>query len=99
MLESSYEAFLVYELNKAGLNAKQQIPLPVVYKDIKLNTGYRLDLVVEDKIIVELKSVDKLMKIHESQLITYLKLSGFRVGLLINFNVEKLVDGIVRRIV
>ena len=78
---------------------KQQITIPIKYKDINIKTKYRLDLLVEDKVIVEIKSVEKLMPIHEAQLITYLKLSGYRVGLLINFNENLLRNGIKRRII
>ena len=99
LLESAYEECFVYELIKMGLNIKQQLLIPIKYKDIKLKTNYRLDLLVEDKVIVELKTVEKLMPVHEAQLITYLKLSGYRVGLLINFNEKLLKNGIIRRIV
>ena len=99
LLESAYEECFVYELIKMGLNIKQQLLIPIKYKDIKLKTNYRLDLLVEDKVIVELKTVEKLMPVHEAQLITYLKLSGYRVGLLINFNEKLLTNGIMRRIV
>ncbi|MCK4696261.1 MAG: GxxExxY protein [Candidatus Cloacimonetes bacterium] len=99
LLESAYEECFVYELIKMGLNIKQQLLVPIKYKDIKLKTNYRLDLLVENKVIVELKTVEKLMPVHEAQLITYLKLSGYRVGLLINFNEKLLKNGIIRRIV
>jgi len=96
LLESAYEACLAYELSKLGLNIKQQNPLPVIYKEVKLDCGYRLDLLVEEAVVIEIKSVSSLLPIHKAQLITYLKLSGCRVGLLINFNVEILKDGIQR---
>ncbi|MCK4655010.1 MAG: GxxExxY protein [Candidatus Cloacimonetes bacterium] len=99
LLESAYEECFVYELIKMGLNIKKQLLVPIKYKDIKLKTNYRLDLLVENKVIVELKTVEKLMPVHEAQLITYLKLSGYRVGLLINFNEKLLKNGIIRRIV
>ena len=99
LLESAYEECFVYELIKMGLSIKKQLMIPIKYKDIKLKTKYRLDLLVEDKVIIELKSVEKLTPIHEAQLITYLKLSGYRVGLLINFNEKLLTNGIIRRIV
>ena len=99
LLESAYEECFVYELIKMGLSVKQQLMIPIKYKDIKLKTKYRLDLLVEDKVITELKSVEKLTPVHEAQLITYLKLSGYRVGLLINFNEKLLTNGIKRRIV
>ena len=94
LLESSYEACLIYELNKIGLSAKNQVELPIYYKDQYINTGYRLDILLPNKLIIELKAVDKLLPIHSAQLITYMKLSEISTGLLINFNVLKLVDGI-----
>ena len=99
LLESAYEECFVYELIKMDLSVKQQLMIPIKYKDIKLKTKYRLDLLVENKVITELKSVEKLTLVHEAQLITYLKLSGYRVGLLINFNEKLLTNGIIRRIV
>ena len=99
LLESAYEECFVYELIKMDLSVKQQVLIPIKYKDIKLKTKYRLDLLVEDKVITELKSVEKLTPVHEAQLITYLKLSGYRVGLLINFNEKLLKNGIKRRII
>ena len=99
LLESAYEECFVYELIKMGLSLKQQLMIPIKYKNIELKTKYRLDLLVEDKVITELKSVEKLTPVHEAQLITYLKLSGYRVGLLINFNEKLLINGIIRRIV
>ena len=98
LLESAYEACLAFELAQRGLKVEQQKPSPVVYKDVKLDCGYRLDLLVEESVIVEIKAVDKLAPIHEAQLLSYLRLSGRKVGLLINFNVQVLKDGI-RRIV
>ncbi|MHC4249393.1 MAG: GxxExxY protein [Planctomycetota bacterium] len=98
LLESAYEACLAYELGKRGLKWKQQVPVPVVYGEVKLDCGYRLDLLVEDKVIVELKTVEKFLPIHNAQLLSYLKLLGHSVGLLINFNVLVLKNG-VRRIV
>ena len=99
LLESAYEECFVYELIKMGLSIKKQLMIPIKYKDIKLKTKYRLDLLVEDKVIIELKSVEKLTPVHEAQLITYLKLTGYRVGLLINFNEKLLTNGIMRRII
>ncbi|PIU83067.1 MAG: GxxExxY protein [Elusimicrobia bacterium CG06_land_8_20_14_3_00_38_11] len=98
LLESAYEVCLVYALAKSGLKIEQQKALPIVYHGIKLDCGYRLDLVVENEVIVEIKSVEKILPIHKAQLMTYLKLSGYKVGLLINFNVEILKNGI-RRVV
>lgn len=96
LLESAYEACLAFELLQLGLKVEQQKPLPVIYKSVQLDCGYRLDLLVEESVIVELKSVDQLAPIHKAQLISYLKLSGLTVGLLINFNTTILKDGIQR---
>lgn len=96
LLESAYEACLAFELAQRGLKVERQKPLPVVYKDVRLDCGYRLDLLVEDKVIVEIKAVDQLLPVHEAQLLSYLRLSGCRVGLLINFNVKVLRSGIRR---
>jgi GxxExxY protein len=96
LLESAYEECLFYELQKAGLNVEKQKPLPLVYKEVKLDAGYRIDLVVENKVIIEIKSVDCLNDIHTAQVLTYLKLSGCKVGLLMNFNVLRVVDGLKR---
>jgi GxxExxY protein len=96
--ESAYEACLAYELIQQGFEIEQQKPLPLVYKAVHLDYGYRLDLLVERAVIVEIKSVDSLAPIHSAQLLSYLKLSGCQVGLLINFNVDILKNGI-RRIV
>lgn len=98
LLESSYEACMVYELGHAGLSVSRQLELPIRYKDIELTCGYRIDLLVEDAVIVELKAVDKLQPIHDAQLISYLRLSGKRLGLLMNFNERYLKNGIKRRI-
>jgi GxxExxY protein len=96
LLESTYEACLFYELEQKGLWVEKQIALPVSYKEVELEIGYRLDLLVEHKVIVELKSVSELLPIHMAQILTYLKLSEHRLGLLINFNVSKLTDGVKR---
>lgn len=96
LLESAYEACLVHELAGAGLKVEQQKTLPVIYQNVKLDCGYRLDLLVENEVIVEIKAVEKLISVHSAQLLSYLKLSGCRVGLLINFNVEMLKTGIKR---
>ncbi len=96
LLESAYQECLSYELEKSGLNVQKQTPLPLIYKDMKLETGYRLDLIVENKVIIEIKSVETINDIHVAQLLTYLKLSGCRLGLLMNFNVLRIVDGIKR---
>jgi GxxExxY protein len=96
LLESTYTACLQYELRKAGLKSDAQVGLPVVYDGVKLDIGYRIDLLVEDLVIVELKSVDAIAPVHQAQIISYLKLSGRSLGLLINFNVVHLKDGIKR---
>jgi len=96
LLESSYEICLAHELKLQGLDIQTQVGLPVVYKGIKLNAGYRIDLLVENKVIVELKSVDALADIHSAQLLTYLKLKEIKLGLLINFNSVKVIDGVKR---
>jgi len=98
LLESAYEGCLTYELRKRGLKVAPQVGLPVVYEGVNIDVGYRIDLLVDDLVIVELKAVDKLAPIHEAQLLTYLKLSGKRLGLLINFNVLHLKDGIKRMV-
>ena len=98
LLESAYEACLAFELAEMGLRVEQQQPLPVVYRGVRLSCGYRIDLVVDDHVIVEVKSVARVEPIHEAQLISYLKLSGRRVGLLINFNVRVLKNGVRRRV-
>jgi len=96
LLESSYESCLMYELNKAGLIAKRQVMQPINYKGMQIDAGYRLDILLSDQLIIELKSVDRLAPIHTAQLITYLKLSEINTGLLINFNVVKLMNGLKR---
>jgi GxxExxY protein len=98
LLESVYEACLAYELAQRGLHVEQQKPLPIRYDDVRLDCGYRLDMLVEDAVILELKAVDELTELHKAQLLSYLKLADCRVGLLINFNVAHLRSGI-RRIV
>jgi GxxExxY protein len=97
LTEPVYEVCLCYELSQRGLSFRSQLPLPVIYKGIRLDAQLRLDLLVEDCVIVELKSVEHLLPVFEAQLLTYLKLSGKRLGLLINFNVPRLKDGIKRR--
>jgi GxxExxY protein len=96
LLESAYEACLAFELTQRGLKIEQQKPLPLIYRKVKLDCGYRLDLLVENKVIVEIKAVESLAPIHQAQLLSYLKLSGCCVGLLINFNVKVLKNGIRR---
>jgi GxxExxY protein len=96
LLESTYEACLSYELRLKKFKVECQKPLPVIYKGVLLDCGYRLDMVIEDQVIIEIKSVKELAPIHEAQLLSYLKLLGGGVGLLINFNVKTLKDGVVR---
>jgi GxxExxY protein len=96
LLESAYEACLACEIGTRGLSVERQKELPVIYRGVKVDCGYRLDLLVENAVIVELKSVEKIDRIHEAQVISYLKLSGKPVGLLMNFNVLQLVKGLKR---
>lgn len=96
LLESAYETCLAYELEKLDLSVERQKPLPLVYKEIHLDQGYRIDLLVEKQVIVELKVVESLTKVHEAQILSYLKFSGYRVGLLMNFNDETLKKGLKR---
>jgi GxxExxY protein len=96
LLESAYEECLCYELNKVGLRVERQKALPLVYEEIKLECGYRVDVLVENKVVVEIKSVDCLTDVHLAQVLTYLKIGDRRVGLLMNFNVSKMLFGIKR---
>lgn len=98
LLESAYEACLFYELNKAGLKVEKQKPLPLIYEDVNLEVGYRVDIIVESKVIIEIKAVEALNDVHLAQVLTYLKLSNCRLGMLINFNVTLIKNGI-RRVV
>jgi GxxExxY protein len=96
LLESVYEAALVYELKKLGIPVENQIGIPVPYEQINLDIGFRADVIVDNKLIVELKSIENLMPVHKKQLLTYLKLSKMKLGILANFNVDLMKDGIVR---
>ena len=96
MLESTYEICLIYELRKRKFNVQSQLALPVIYDDIKLDAGYRIDLLVENAVIVELKAVERVLPVHEAQLLSYLKLSRKKLGLLLNFNVVHFKNGIKR---
>ncbi|MBK6931992.1 MAG: GxxExxY protein [Saprospirales bacterium] len=98
LLESAYEAALFHEIQKAGLPVKQQAPMPMIYDSIKVDVGYRLDLVVEQKVIVEIKSVEMLLEVHHKQILTYLKLSGMKLGLLVNFNTDDMRSNIIRKV-
>ena len=96
LLESAYLECLFYELQKSGLYVEKQKSLPLIYKEVKLDAGYRLDLIVENKVIIEIKSIESLNDIHIAQVLTYLKISGVKLGLLMNFNVLRLKDGLKR---
>jgi GxxExxY protein len=98
LLESAYRQCLCYELSQRGYEALQEVPLPLLYKGVKLDCGYRLDLLVNDAVIVEIKSVENLAPIHEAQLLSYLKISGGKIGLLLNFNVKMLKYGGIKRL-
>ncbi len=95
-MESAYEECLAYELAKSGLPFGRQVPLPLIYEDVRLDCGYRMDFVVDRQLLIEVKSLDRLLPIHDAQILTYLRLSGCRVGLLMNFNQEALRDGLRR---
>ncbi len=98
LLESAYRECLRYELLQRGYEAQKEIPLPLTYKNVKIDCGYRLDLLVNDAVIVEIKSVESLASIHEAQLLSYLKISGGKIGLLLNFNVKMLKHGGIKRL-
>ena len=98
LLESVYEICIAYELTRRGVRVERQVPIPVEYRGVLIDVGYKMDILVEDAVLVEVKSVERLGRIHSAQVLTYLKLSGLRLGLLINFNVNRLIDG-VRRLV
>jgi GxxExxY protein len=98
LLESAYETCLAYELRDRGLRVRTQVALPIVYKTIQMDLAYRIDLLVQESIVVELKTVSKLLPIHKAQLLTYLKLSGHRIGLLLNFHVPLMREGIKRMV-
>lgn len=96
LLESAYEECLSYELKSAGFSIERQVPVPIVYKDIKLEYGYRIDILVQGSVVLELKSIEGFLPVHEAQILTYMKFSNKTIGLLINFNVIRLKDGIKR---
>jgi GxxExxY protein len=96
LLESAYRECLFYELRKAGLKVEKEKPFPIIYKEVKLDHGYRLDLLVEDKVVVEIKSVEAFTDVHLAQVLTYLRLGGYKLGLLVNFYVTRLKNGIKR---
>ncbi|MDZ7758477.1 GxxExxY protein [Rhodohalobacter sp.] len=96
LLESAYQECLYYEINKSGLSVQKEVPLPLTYEEVQLEIGYRIDLLVENKFIVEIKSVDSISDVHLAQVLTYLKLSKIKLGFLLNFNVSRLKSGIKR---
>jgi len=96
LLESAYHQCLLHELMKIDLKVRSQVPMPIIYDDLKLDHGYRMDLLVQDKVVVELKTVDAFNEVHFAQVLTYLKLGNYQLGLLVNFNVTLLKDGIKR---
>ncbi|CAN5393309.1 GxxExxY protein [soil metagenome] len=96
LLESTYENALAYDLRESGLQVKQQVPMPFVYKEIKMDVGYRIDVLVENKVIIEVKLIESLAPVHFAQVLTYLRLSNLKLGLLINFNCKLLKEGIHR---
>ena len=98
LLESAYQECICFELAEHKLKFRRQVPLPVTYKSVRLDCGYRMDVVVEDRLVLELKTVERLLPVHEAQLLTYLKLSGLKTGLLLNFNTPVLKDGIKRMV-
>jgi GxxExxY protein len=98
LLESVYEAALIYELTLLNLDVKSQSPIPVIYNEIKLDLGFRADLIVERKVLIEIKSVENIAEVHHKQVLTYLKLTGLRLGLLVNFNSEDIAQSIYRKV-
>jgi GxxExxY protein len=96
LLESAYEECLCLELKEAGIAFRRQVPLPVVYKSVRLDCGYRMDIVADNELVIEIKAAERLLPIHEAQMLTYLRLSGVRAGLLMNFNSVVLKDGLRR---
>ncbi len=98
LLESAYEAALAFELIKCGLRVRTQVALPLIYDDVQLDVGYRIDLLVEDTVIIEVKSVEHLAEVHHKQVLTYLKLSGLKLGILVNFNCAEIDKSIFRKV-
>ena len=98
LFENVYQHILKYELEKLGLNVKMEVPLPVFYDDIKFDIGFRIDLLVNDKVIIEIKSVEKVAEVHHKQTITYLKLTGLKLGILVNFNSNNIANDIFRKV-
>ena len=98
LFENVYQHILKYELEKLGLNVKMEVPLPVIYDTKKFDIGFRIDLLVNDKVIIEIKSVEKLAEVHHKQTITYLKLTGLKLGILVNFNSDNIANDIFRKV-
>lgn len=98
LLESVYELTLSYELKKAGLHVQTQVPLPVIYDGLKLEGGFRIDILVENLVIIEIKSIENIGEVHHKQVLTYLKLSGYKLGLLVNFNSAEIKESIFRKV-
>ena len=96
LLESAYEICLVYELEKLRLRVHRQVPIPIRYEELSIDNGYRIDLLVDDRVVVELKSIEQVLPVHRGQLLSYLRLGGFKLGYLLNFNVPLMRDGITR---
>ncbi len=96
LLESAYQECLIYELDKAGYRIQREKPMPIIYEEVKLNHGYRIDILVENKVVIELKTVERFTDVHFAQILTYMKLGEYKLGLLINFNVNLLKNGIKR---
>ena len=96
LLESVYEEILAYEIAKSNYFAKRQVPIPLIYDSIKLNLGFRADLIIENKVIIEVKAIEVILPVHKMQLLTYLKITGLKLGLLINFNTQTIKEGITR---
>jgi len=98
LLESVYEAAFLYQLKKDGLEAKSQVPIPIIYDEQELNIGFRIDILVENKVIIEIKSVEELSRVHHKQMLTYLKLTKLKLGILVNFNTENVLNSIYRKV-
>lgn len=98
LLESVYEAALLYQLKKDGLEAKSQVPIPVIYDEQELNIGFRIDILVENLVIIEIKSVEELSRVHHKQVLTYLKLTKLKLGILVNFNTDNVLNSIFRKV-
>ncbi len=98
LLESVYEAALIYELQEINLQVKSQVPIPVVYNEIKLDLGFRADIIVLDKVLIEIKSIENIAEVHHKQVLTYLKLTGIKLGILVNFNTNNISESIYRKV-